>query len=162
MANGPKKIRVNAAVRTENETGMRLCTRCDKLLPLDQFRARKRQYVCIPHLRLIQIHETLGTPEKRAFNSLRCRARSDMLLFHQDRMFMPRTLVTELLTAEQMANFSTYSIIPKRPDQPLSKDNSIVVTSSQRIFIVAKWRSTRDPDQYERELNHILGATLEK
>jgi hypothetical protein len=151
-----KKQRTNAGIRMDQEMGKRWCMKCDKLIPLDLFRPNKRQYMCISHLREISIQNTLGTQEKRAFNSLRCKARSDMLLFHQEQMFMPQTLVNSMLTAEQTANFSAYSIIPKRPDQPLSEDNSIIVTSAQRIYVIAKWRTSRDPDQYECALNYIL------
>lgn len=151
-----KKPRTNTGLRTEQETGMRFCIQCDELLPLDKFRTQKREYMCISHYRKMRVQFTLGTQEKRAFNSLRCKARSDMLLFNQERMFMPRTLVKSMLTAEQTTNFSAYSIIPKRPDQPLSEDNSIIVTSAQRIYVVAKWRTSRDSDQYERDLNYIL------
>jgi hypothetical protein len=82
-----------------------------------------------------------------------------MVLFNHDRMFLPKTLVTAILSKEQVANFSNYCIIPKRPDKPLSEDNCIVVTSIQRIYVVAKWKSSRDPDQYENDLRHILNES---
>jgi hypothetical protein len=151
-----KKSRINSYIRTEQETGLRFCNRCDKMLPLDRFQTNRRKYVCSVHLKEIHVHETLGTQEKRAFNCLRCRARSDMLLFKQERMFMPKTLVLTMLTAEQIANFPDYCIVPKRPDQPLSKDNSIIVTLTQRKYVIKKWKSARDADKYEHELNHIL------
>ena len=154
-----KKQRTNAGIRMDQEMGKRWCMKCDKLIPLDLFRPNKRQYMCILHLREIQNYDTSSNNEKRAFNSIRCRAYADMVLFKQARMFLPRTLFTTMLTDEQMTNYSAYCIIPKRPDQPLSKDNSIVVTSIQRIYVVAKWKTTRDPDQYEHDLNHILSTS---
>jgi hypothetical protein len=156
VAKDQKKQRINTSIRTEQEIGMRFCSKCDKMLPLDCFKTNRRKYVCIVHLKEMNLHATLGTQEKRAYNSLRCRARADMLLFKQERMFLPKTLCLTMLTAEQIANFSDYSIIPKRPDQPLSQDNSIVVTSAQRIYVVKKWKSARDADQYEHDLNSAL------
>ena len=157
-SNVPKKRRVNAAIRTEQETGMRMCVKCDKLLPLDQFDQKIRHYMCISHLKELHNHNTLGTHEKRAFNSIRCRAHADMLMFKQGKMYLPKSLVLTMLTKEQIANFSGYCIIPRRPDQPISKDNSIVVTSAQRRYIVSQWKASQDADQYERNLNHILSA----
>jgi hypothetical protein len=156
MVKEPNKSRVNAGIRTEQETGRRLCVQCDKMLSLDQFETKKRRFLCIEHFRAMKLHNTLGTHEKRAFNSIRCRARADMLLFGMDHMVLPMTLVLAMLTEDQLAEFSKFCIIPCRPDRPLSKENSIVVTSIQRIYVVSKWRSARDPDQYERDLNHML------
>jgi hypothetical protein len=151
----------NVAIRTEQETGKRFCIKCDKLLPLEQFKTNKRKYLCITHLRAMKKHYALGTHEKRAFNSLRCRARTDMLMFGMSRMVMGQKQVKTMLTPEQMTNFSKYCLIPKRPDQPLTEGNSIIVTSVQRTYVVGNWRSTRDADQYERDLHYILSAPVE-
>ncbi len=139
---------------------MRFCIKCDKMLPLDQFKTRKRKYLCITHVRELKKHYALGTHEKRAFNSLRCRARTDMLLFGMTHMVMSQKQVASMLTEEQMTNFSKYCLMPRRPDQPLTLENSIVATSVQRKFVVGNWRSARDPDQYERDLQYILGAPV--
>jgi hypothetical protein len=149
---------VSVAVRTEQETGLRFCIACNKLVPLDQFRTDKRKYTCIPHLRAARKKEVLGSHEKRAFNSLRCRARQDMLLFGHDHMIMGYKQAMALLTPEQLADFSNFCLIPKRPDQPLAKDNSIIVTSVQRMYIVGNWKRSRDPEQYARDLQYILDS----
>jgi len=150
---------INVAMRTEQETGLRFCITCNKLVPLDQFRPDKRMYKCIPHHRAARLKVILGSHEKRAFNSLRCRARQDMILFGHDHMIMGYRTVMAMLTPEQLADFSNYCLIPKRPDQPLTKDNSIVVTSVQRMYIVGNWKKSRDSDQYERDLQHMLLAS---
>ena len=137
---------------------MRLCIQCDKLLPLDQFKPNKRSCMCIFHFRKLKLRDTLGTHDKRAFNSLRCRAHADMLLFKQDHMVLPKTLVMTMLTDDQKANFPVYCIIPRRPNEPLTKDNSILVTSIQRKFVVGRWKLARDQGQYGRDLTYILGA----
>jgi hypothetical protein len=81
-----------------------------------------------------------------------------MILFGQKQMTLSKKQVIAMLTPEQMANYSKHCIIPKRPDQPLTQENSITVTSPQRIYVVGKWRILRDPDQYERDLQYILAA----
>jgi hypothetical protein len=158
MVKEPKKSRVNAAIRTEQETGLRLCVKCDKMLTLDHFRGKRRRHLCISHFNEIHLRDTMGTHEKRAYNSIRCKARADMIMFNQEKVFLPRTLVVKMLTEEQLENYTAYCIIPKHPDQPISKDNSIAVTSTQRKYVVAKWKTSRDPDQYERALNDVLGS----
>ncbi len=154
--NEPKK-RISAAIRTELETGMRMCIKCEKLLPLDQFRTSRRNYLCISHSREACLHYAMGTHEKRAYNSIRCRAHTDMIMFNQEKMFLPRTLVVAMLTKEQMDNYKGHCIIPKRPDKPISKDNAVAVTSVQRRSVVNAWKTSRDADQYESDLNQILG-----
>jgi hypothetical protein len=153
-----KGKRVNVMALTEQHSGMRLCTECDKLLPLDNFRPNVRTHLCIKHLRAQKMKTLLGTLNKRGFNSLRCRARQDMLMFGHRNVAIPRKLVTSLLTEDQMENFSTHCLIPRNPDQILSKDNIVVVTSFQRSYIVNHWRVTRDSAQYMRDLDFILGA----
>ena len=157
-SNIPKKPRISAAIRTELETGMRMCVKCEKLLPLDQFRTSRRYYLCILHCREMGLHYLMGTHEKRAYNSIRLRARVDMVIFEQEKMFLPRTLVVSMLTKEQMENYKAYCIIPKRPDNPISKDNSVAVTSTQRRHIMNKWKILRDPEQYECDLSDILAS----
>lgn len=143
---------------TEQQSGLRLCKACNKLLPLNLFRSDKRKYTCIPHLRAAKRREVLGTHEKRAFNSLRCRARQDMLMFGHDKMVISRRLVTSLLSDEQMANFPKYCLIPRDPAEILSPDNILIVSTIQRAFVVGRWRDTHDNEQYKRDLDFILEA----
>ncbi len=151
---------VNVAMRTEQETGLRFCIVCNKLVPLDQFRTDKRKYTCIPHLREARRDAILGSHEKRAFNSLRCRARQDMILFGHDHMIMGYKKVMAMITKEQLADFSNHCLIPKRPDLQLTQDNSTIVTSVQRMYVVGSWKRSRDPDQCARDLQYmILGGS---
>ena len=147
-------------VKTEQLSGLRLCKGCNMLLPLDQFRPKRGKYMCLAHLRAARRRHILGTNEKRAFNSLRCKARQDMIMFGHDRMAISRQQFNSMLSEEQMRHFSLYCMIPLRPDKPLTHDNVVIVTSFQRKYIVAKWRIAHDPDQYERDLEYILAAPL--
>lgn len=156
MAN--TKTSTNVMAITEQHLGLRLCKQCNKLLPLDRFRPDKRKYTCIEHLRAYKRKMVLGTHNKRAFNSLRCRARQDMLMFGHKRMAISRKLVTTILTDAQMADFSHYCLIPKNPDEILTADNVIVVNTFQRSYVVGRWRVARDTHQYTRDLAFILEA----
>lgn len=148
----------SVAILTEQAIGQRFCKTCNKLLPLDQFNPNQRAYKCLTHLRAEKRFHVLGTHEKRAFNSLRCRARDDRLIFGQAKLIISRKQVTAMLTPEQMANYSRYCLIPRRPDLPLTADNSVIVTGIQRSFVVSNWKLTKDSDQYERDLLYIIGA----
>ena len=147
---------VSAAVRAEEQTGVRFCTTCDKAVPLSEFSTFKRRYMCIKHYREIMRHYTTGDHNKRAFNSLRCRAYQDMTVFGQKRMFMSRKQILAKLTDEQQADYSNHALIPKNPDQPLVESNSIVVTSAQRAYVVSNWKKSRDPEQYLQDLISVL------
>jgi hypothetical protein len=155
---GFKPQAANVAELTEKETGLRFCIACNKLVPLDQFRTDKRKYTCIPHYRAAGRKAVLGSHEKRAFNSLRCRARQDMLLLGHKRLIINHIQVTAMLTSDQMANFSNYCLIPKRPDHPLSVDNSIIVASEQRKYVIGNWKRSRDTEKYVQDLHFILGS----
>ena len=100
----------------------------------------------------------LGTHEKRAFNSLRCRARQDMLMFGHSRMIISRQQVVHLLTDAQIAKFSQFCLIPRDPKEILSVDNVTVVTTFQRKYVISRWRITRDNELYKRDLAFIVTA----
>ena len=148
----------NVTILPEQESGMRFCKACNKLLPLNQFRADKRKYTCISHLRAAKRHQVLGTHKKRAFNSLRCRARQDMLTFGHKYMMISRKQVTEMLSDEHMAHFPQYGLIPIRPDKPLTFDNAVIASTFQRSYVLGKWKKTHDPIQYEQDLRFLLEA----
>ena len=155
---GYKKDRVvMEGIKREHITGNRYCSSCDKFLPLDQFRHNgRRLYMCLPHLRQQAHEENMGTPPKHAHNNLRCKARPDMFEFGHTKMNMGRNEVIAMLTEEQIANFREYCLMPRRPDQPLSQTNSIILTSPQRMYLIGRWRKTRDTLKYMHDLNHIL------
>lgn len=148
----------NIMAMTEQHSGLRLCKKCDKLLPLDQFNPKKRKFTCKMHMRAIHHRTVLGTHEKRAFNSLRCRARQDQLLLKQPRIHISRKQVKALLTDQQMEDFSHFCLIPKDPTKILSAENVLVVSSLQRKYIMGRWRLKQDVEQYRVDLEFILEA----
>ena len=147
---------VCAAIRTEEFTGVRFCTTCEKVLPLSEFGTDKRRYMCIKHYRELRKHYTMGSQEKRAFNSLRSRAYQDMVALGQKRLIMSRKQIIDKLTDEQLADYSNHALIPKRPDLSLTEINAIIVTSAQRSYIMSNWRKSRDPEQYFQDLIFIM------
>ena len=152
---------IRKAIETEQVTGVRYCSKCDKFLPLAQFRDNgKRIYMCIPHLREKSRIECMGTLPKRAFNNLRCKARPDMLEFGHTKMNIGRTAVLDMLTEEQITNNNEYCLMPRRPDMPLSISNSIILSSPQRMYLIGRWRKSRDAHQYMRDLRHILKPAI--
>ncbi len=150
---------IKKAIETEHLTGVRYCSKCDKFLPLDQFRDScrgKRQYICIPHIREKARIEAMGTKPKRAYNILRSMARPDMLEFGHTKMNFGRPTVIAMLSEEHINNPGEYCLMPKRPDRPLSVTNSIIITRPQRLYLISRWRKTHDHKQYMRDLWHIL------
>jgi hypothetical protein len=148
---------IKKAIETEHITGVRYCSSCDKFLPLDQFRQTgKRLYMCLPHVRERALIDTMGTLPRHAYNNLRCKARPDMFEFGHSKMNLRRKDVIDMLTDEQITNFREYCLIPKRPDMPLSVSNAIIVTSPQRMYLIGRWRKTKDAHKYMHDLRHIL------
>jgi hypothetical protein len=150
--------KTNAMIQDEIATGMRFCITCNKHLSLDHFAPGRRKFKCITHYRESRRMTVLGTSERRAFNSLRSRARQDMILFGQTSMDMGVKLIGALLTPMQMENYSSHCIVPRDPSLPLSQDNSIAVTTAQRRYVVSIWKPTRDAAVYRSALQHILNA----
>ena len=143
---------------TEQHSGLRLCRACNKLLPLNCFRMDKRKYTCIEHLKARKRKMILGTTEKRCFNSLRCRARHDMLAFGHTKMQISRKLINAILTDDQIEDFTHHCVIPTNPDKILSADNIVVVNTWQRSYVIRRWRASKSTEQYIRDLTFILNA----
>jgi hypothetical protein len=148
--------------RTEEEVGMRFCITCDKMRPLAEFATDKRRFKCVTHYRESRRNTVLGTPERRATNSFRSRARQDMVMFGHTSVKVGVKHIRAVLTQEQMAGFSKYCIIPMSPDMPLSEDNMVVVTTAQRRFAVSMWKAaSKSAEAYRTSLAHILNVPLD-
>lgn len=147
--------------RTEQEVGMRFCITCDKMMPLEAFSTEKRRFKCIAHYRESRRITVLGTPERRAINSIRSRVRQDMVLFGHTSIKVGVKHIRALMTQAQMADYSKYCIIPKTPELPISGDNIIVATNAQRRFVVSMWKAaSKNPEAYRTSLAHVLNAPV--
>ena len=145
--------------RTEEETGMRFCITCNKMVPLAEFATGKRRYKCVTHYRESRRETVFGTPERRAINSIRSRVRQDMVLFGHTAIKVGVKHIRALMTSEQLAAFSKYCIIPKTPELPLSEDNIFVATVEQRRFVVSMWKAgAKSAAAYRRSLAFVLNA----
>jgi hypothetical protein len=60
--------------------------------------------------------------------------------------------IRDMMTDDQINNFSLYAIVPEDPLQPLSKSNSVLITAECRKYLVASWKVTKDTTQYQRIL----------
>jgi hypothetical protein len=137
---------------------LRYCQACNDLLPIGLFSQNiKRKYTCINHIRAERRKGCYGTPARRAFNALRCRARQDMITFGLSHMAITRTQVLAMLSDEQVAQFSQCSLMPLRPDKPLASDNAVIVSTDERRFVMNTWRKQKDADAYERNIKAVLG-----
>ena len=109
---------------------------------------RRQKYMCIAHARENLREAVLGTQEKRAFNSLRCRARQDMLMFGQDHMVMGVRQVLSMLTPEQVANYKTVCLVPVDPALPLTKTNVAIIPNAKARCTIRKWWNNRLMDKW--------------
>ena len=141
---------------SNDEGQQRFCKKCDRMLPLDLFRKGSNRYLCHAHLKEEHKVQVLGTLDKRAFNSLRCRCRKDTSLFNQNRLKLSRKEVVALLTRDQLARYSQWCIVPRNPQKPLTPDNAAVISSYQRRYLICNWKFKRDPELYQRDLSQLL------
>jgi len=141
---------------TELYSGKRLCLKCNKLHSMESFRPNTKEHICIKHYRERRLRIALGTPEKRAFNSITNRARTDMRAFGQPKLFLQRKALLKMLRKDQIQNFSQVCVIPRRPDEVLTLENMVIVDASQRRYIMDGWKQTKDKNQYQRDLALVL------
>jgi hypothetical protein len=107
--------------------------------------------------------EYLATKLQRAFNSLMCRVRRDRELFGHTKTSLSTQDLLELLTEDQVENFSAWAVVPKHPDLILSKTNAMVIPVFQRKFLVTEWKAGKDHALYTRRLEALPGyAPLKK
>lgn len=142
---------------TKTQSDLRWCRACKELHPPQCFKPNhKHKFSCIAHLKEKQRQYTFGTHEKRAFSCLRFRAKQDKAVFRQQRMIMSKEQITAILSGDQMANYSLYSLIPKNPNKNLSADNALVVTMHQRRYIISRWKAMHDVDEYKSDIDFII------
>ena len=138
---------------TERAMGQRFCNgKCNCLLPLDRFKAKQQPrnvcHVCHKARKM----EFYNTQLKLAYNSLLCRARCDRALFGQTKISISLQELLLMIDNTQIESFMTWAIVPKNPSETVTKENSVVVPSYQRRFLVSRWKVHRDPQAYAEEL----------
>ena len=139
----------------ETATHCKFCLRCSSLLPEDSFKAKTQRFRCYKCFRNMR-REFLSSQLQRAYNTLLCRARKDTRVFAQDRIELSTQDLRELpLTKEQIKNCSVWSIVPRSPGLPLTKDNAILIPSHRRRFLVHQWKTSRDHELYARDLQSL-------
>jgi len=140
----------------EKDLGLRVCFKCNKILPLEAFKPNTQINTCREHLRETQRRFVVGTPARRAFNCLRCKARADSIAFGQKSIKFSFNEMTKILTEKQIQDYAHYSVIPLRPNETLSVDNHAVVTVRQRKYIMTRWQESKDAEQYKCDVACFL------
>ena len=140
-----------------NETE-RFCVTCKAMIPIEHFQPHKRQFRCIKHQRAKKSRsEVWGTPQKRAYFSLRTRAMQDMRHLGKDFIVFDEQKVAEMLASTKDASHSTHCFVPLDPEKPLVvPPNAAVITCNARRFLMTNWRETRDVARYRSDLRHVM------
>lgn len=137
------------------ETNTHYCKKCDEFLPLNLFKL-KGVRLCHSCLKDQYRFTKQRTQEIRALNTYRTKAYTDMLTFGMKRINIKGADILSILTKAQIANFTNWSMMPRRPDQEITRDNVVMIRSSQRRYLVAAWKLSRDADEYEKNLQNLL------
>ncbi len=134
----------------------RVCVHCRRPLPIGSFKEGSKTRVCLEHARRLRVGYVLGTVRKRAFNSLRLRARHDRFAFRQERIKLSMEEALGLLTDEQIQDFARWSLVPRRPEEVLAGDNAVLVTNYPRRSLMCQWRTGRSVEAYKAHLAYLL------
>lgn len=154
---------IRGGIAREQQSGLRFCSCCDAFLPLAEFKAGPtRIFMCLKHARAYALHKVLGTTPKKAFNTLRCRVKNDMEAFGQTKMCISHKEFMSKLSEEQTLNFSDYALVPRRPSNPITTLNSVIVTTEQRKFLVTLFKRTKNADEYEKALLYFISPSTRR
>ena len=126
-------------------------------MPIESFKEGSRTRVCLMHARKMRLRYSLGTLEKRAFNSLRLRARHDRFAFRQESIRLSSPEALAHLSPEQLRDYPRWSLVPRHPERVLDADNSVLVTNYQRRYLMCQWRTDRCPRTYKNHLAFLVG-----
>ena len=134
----------------------RVCIHCRRPLPLTSFKEGSRTRVCLVHAKSLRLGYVLGTVRKRAFNSLRLRARHDRFAFRQERISLSIEEALAHLTEEQIQDYSRWSLVPRCPEKVLSGTNAVLVTNYQRRYLMCQWKMGRSLEAYKAHLAFLM------
>jgi hypothetical protein len=149
----PDPVSLYAIIKwTEKETGTRYCMSCDTLLPVCSFKSlntkRFRCHTCFRATRRV----FLSSQIQKAYGILLCKARRDKQLFGYSSITLSTKDIQQILTAEQIKNFSDWSIVPKNPAHLLTRENAVAIPNFQRRLLVSQWKQRKDPTLYAQNL----------
>jgi hypothetical protein len=140
---------------TEDATSQRYCMDCNTLLQVDSFKANDaKRFKCHACLKATK-RAFLSSQIQRAYNNLLNKARRDKALFGYSSIVLSTDDVLGIVTADQIRNFSYWTIVPRNPGLMLTKDNAIVIRNFQRTFLVAQWKREKNPEAYAKHLQAL-------
>ena len=145
-----------------NEIQLCYCKQCDDFLPPDIFRHPKEHKLCYKHQKEYERFKMRKNQTIRALNSYSTKAYMDMLTFGMKRINIKGSDMLTLLNPDQIANFTNWSMVPRRPDKEITNDNVAIITSAQRRYLVATWKLTKNSDEYESNLYNLLDHTRDQ
>ena len=132
-----------------------------KVLPVAAFKTLEKRHKCHGCFKAMK-QEFHSSSVQRLNNSLLCRARRDKNLFGHPRIAISTQDLLEIMTMEQVQDFSAWVVVPKQPSLLLTKDNAKIIPGFQRKFLLAEWRKGKDHKIYTQILEtlpmHSLGA----
>ena len=68
--------------------------------------------------------------------------------FNQNKLLLSQNDIFNLCASKNTPPAAGMYIVPKRPNQPLSSQNALIVDKNQRKFLLAMWRMTKDENIY--------------
>ena len=142
--------------KLEAVTGTRFCKRCNQLLPLEQFDARRKRFLCETHRKEAQRFYEFGTIERRALSTLCTKTQGDRRIFGQEKVTIRKKDVIKMLNPDQVTNYSDWALVPRNPDMQTSKENVELVTIYQRRCLVKAWKKHRDAARYKDLLQRLM------
>ena len=142
--------------KSEQTAGTRYCKMCDDYLPLDMFNLERKRFLCITHLKRANIDQLYGTIEQKAMNGFRSRSYHDLFIFGQEKLNISKQDIMELWTDEQIKNYKQWRLVPKKPDEMLTRNNAVFVKKEQRRYLISNWKFKKNVNDYIEELEKLV------
>jgi hypothetical protein len=128
--------------KTEEAAGLRFCNgECKTLIPLSKFKNKQKSRNLCHECYKRSCKAYFNTRFRLAYNSLICRARSDTPLFNQKKINITIAELLVMATPAQIEDFSAWAIVPKKPSETVSKENSVLILSYQRMYLINRWKN---------------------
>jgi hypothetical protein len=138
------------------EHNTRYCKTCLAFLPLDQFNPGPRRFYCKVHLRELNHRQhTPASAEERVARNLWIRCWKDAShYFGQQKVNITHKEVVSVLGKlnQTPSNYSTMSMLPYNPLEPLTVSNVFLATKPQRKYLVELWRTTKGVKPYTQAI----------
>lgn len=154
--NHRKQKNSNILKKSEQATNTRYCKMCDCFLPLDMFNLERKRFLCISHLKRANMEQLYGTLEKKAMNGFRSKSYHDLFIFGQEKLDISKQDIMDIWTDEQIKNHQQWRLVPKRPNEMMTRENAVFVKKEQRRYLVSNWKFKKNVNDYIKELKNMM------